>query len=139
MDNHEFRMRLFARYNGSDNAIADLRVEVLADSGWEVLDLDTRTAGFLLFVYTLLACQHMNLRTNCAERGLVLESSTGLIELLADADWHIRKLHVGFDAVLASGAPGPGDAAEIAGRMQECPVSRNLAGIPDVSVELQLD
>ncbi len=139
MDNHDFRMRLFARYRDSDNAIADLRVEVLTDSGWELLDLDTRTAGFLLFVYTIFTCQHMYLRTNCAERGLVLESATGTIELLADADWYIRKLHVDFSVVLASGVPGPGDADAIAGRMRQCPVSRNLAGIPDVRVALQLD
>lgn len=139
MDNHDFRMRLFARYRDSDNAIADLRVEVLTDSGWEPLVLDTRTAGFLLFVYTIFTCHHMYLRTNCAERGLVLESSTGTIELLADADWHIRKLHVDFSVVLESGVPGSGDAADIAGRMGQCPVSRNLASIPDVRVELQLD
>ena len=139
MSNHEFHMRLFSRYADSDNAIAELKVEVLTGSGWEVLDLDTRTAGFLLFVYTIFTCQHMHLRTNCAERGLVLESSTGMIELIADADWQIRKLHVDFRAVLESGAPGADDAVDIAERMQQCPVSRNLVRIADVSVELQLD
>lgn len=139
MGNHEFRMRLFARYADSDNAIADLNVEVLTGSGWEVLDLNARTAGFLLFVYTVFTCQHMYMRTNCAERGLVLESSTGMIELIADDDWKVRKLHVAFKAVLQSGAPGPDDTAYIAGRMEQCPVSRNLVRIPDASVELQLD
>jgi hypothetical protein len=139
MANHEFRMRLFARYADSENAIADLEVEVLTESGWEMLDLDTRTAGFLLFVYTIFTCQHMYLRTNCAERGLVLESSTGTIELIADEDWKVRQLHVAFKAVLQSGVPGPDDTAYIAGRMEQCPVSRNLVRIPDASVELQLD
>jgi len=139
MANHEFRMRLSARYADSENAIADLEVEVLTESGWEVLELDTRSAGFLLFVYTIFTCQHMYMRTNCAERGLVLESSTGMIELIADDGWKIEKLHVAFRAVLQSGAPGPDDIAFIAGRMEQCPVSRNLARIPDVSVELQLD
>lgn len=139
MGNHEFRMRLFARYADSENAIGDLKVEVLTESGWELLDLDTRTAGFLLFVYTIFTCQHMYMRTNCAERGLVLETSTGMIELSADEDWNVRQLHVAFKAVLQSGAPASDDIAFIAGRMEQCPVSRNLARIPDVSVELQLD
>ena len=139
MANHEFRMRLSARYADSENAIADLVVEVLTDSGWKMLELDTRTAGFLLFVYTIFTCQHMYLRTNCAERGLVLESSTGTIELIADEDWKVRQLHVAFKAVLQSGVPGPDDTAYIAGRMEQCPVSRNLARIPDTRVELQLD
>lgn len=139
MANHEFRMRLSARYADSENAIADLEVEVLTESGWEVLELDTRTAGFLLFVYTIFTCQHMYLRTNCAERGLVLDTSTGTIELIADEEWNIGKLHVAFRAVLRSGTPGPEDTAYIAGRMEQCPVSRNLASIADASVELQLD
>ena len=139
MADHEFRMRLSARYADSENAIADLEVEVLTESGWEVLDLNTRTAGFLLFVYTIFTCQHMYLRTNCAERGLVLESSSGTIELIADDNWNIGKLHVAFRALLQSGTPGPDDTAYIAGRMEQCPVSRNLVRIPDASVELQLD
>jgi len=139
MANHEFRMRLSARYADSENAIADLEVEVLTESGWEVLDLNTRSAGFLLFVYTIFTCQHMYLRTNCAERGLVLESSTGTIELIADDNWNIGTLHVAFRVLLQSGTPGPDDTTYIAGRMEQCPVSRNLVRIPDASVELQLD
>lgn len=139
MGEREFHLRLSAQYTEPDNAVRDLGVEVLAESGWEKLELDTQTAGFLLFVYTIFTCQHLYMRTNCAERGLLLDSSAGTIDLVASEDWMIRSLEVGFRARLASGLPDPGDVPDIVARMENCPVSRNLAEIPDVRVDLQLD
>jgi hypothetical protein len=139
MNEHSFRMRLFCHYDDPDNRITDLDVEVLADGRWEALDLTVHTPGFLLFVYTILTCQHRYLWTNCAEKGLRLESGSGSIDLLACEDWRVRKMHIRFDVRLKSGAPTREDVDYIVARMVQCPVSKNLKEIPDARTEIFLD
>jgi hypothetical protein len=139
MNEHSFRLRLFCRYEDPDNSIADLEVEVLADGRWEALHLNACTPGFLLFVYTILTCQHRYLRTNCAEKGLRLESAGGSIDLLAREDWCVQKMHIRFDIHLKSGAPTREDVDYIVARMEQCPVSINLRMIPDARTEIFLD
>jgi hypothetical protein len=139
MNERDFRLRLSCRYEDPDNSIADLKVEVLADGQWEALDLTAYTPGFLLFVYTILTCQHRYLRTNCAEKGFALASANGSIDLLAGEDWCVRKLHIRFDVRLKSGSPTREDLDHIVGRMEQCPVSKNLKEIPDSRTEIILD
>ena len=139
MNERSFRLRLACRYEDPDNSVADLAVEVLTDDRWEALELGVRTPGFLLFVYTILTCQHRYLRTNCAEKGLQLESANGSIDLLASEDWFIRKMHIRFDVRLKSGTPTPEDVNYIVARMEQCPVSKNLKAIPDSRTEIFLD
>ena len=139
MNEHSFRLRLFCRYEDPDNSIADLEVEVLADGRWEALDLNAQTPGFLLFVYTILTCQHRYLRMNCAEKGLQLESAGGSIDLLAGEDWCVQKMHIRFDVRLKSGAPTREDVDYIVARMEQCPVSINLRMFPDARTEIFLD
>lgn len=67
-----------------------------------------------------------NLRTNAAERGLVLESGEGSIALTAAEDWEIELIRVHFDLVLRSGWPRDRDEEYIVARMKACPVSRNV-------------
>ena len=43
-----------------------------------MFDLNSGSAGFLIFVYAVLNCQHMYMRLNCAERGLLLDTAEGL-------------------------------------------------------------
>ena len=131
-----FRLRQSCRYEEPDNSIADLAVEVLADAGWESLDVNLHTPGFVLFVYTILSCQHRYLRTNCAEKGLRLASAYGSIDLVANADWFVKKLRIRFDLRLGSGAPTREDLDYIIGRMEQCPVSKNLKAIPDSRTEI---
>jgi hypothetical protein len=139
MNERSFRLRQFCRYEDPDNSIADLEVEVLADGRWEPIDLNMHTPGFLLFVYTILTCQHRYLRANCAEKGLRLESADGSIDLLADEDWCVRKMHIRFDACLKSGSPTREDVDYIVARMKQCPVSKNLKPVPDALTEIFLD
>ena len=120
------------------NAIADLKVEVLAGDGWEIFELNDQSPGFLMFVYTIFNCQHMYMRVNCAERGLVLDSATGTVNVVTDEDWVIQTLHVQFDARLESGTPDADDVDYIMERMEHCPVSGNLNAIPDSLTELHL-
>jgi hypothetical protein len=137
MNDRCFQLRLSCRYEDPDNSIADLAVEVLAHEQWEVLDVGLRTPGFLLLVYTILTCQHMYLRANCAERGIRLDASMGSIDLLASEDWAIQKLRICFDARLKSGNPTRGDVDHIVERMRQCPVSRNLVEVSDSRTEVR--
>lgn len=138
MSGHRFQMRLYSRYRQPDNSISDLRVEVFADAGWQTFDLNTQTAGFLIFVYALFSCQHMYMRLNCAERGLLLESASGHIDVAATDDWQVMKLRVGFEGVLQSGTPVRDDLDYIIERMEHCPVSVNLREVQDSKTRLEL-
>jgi hypothetical protein len=138
MQEHAFQLRLSCRYEDPDNSIADLKAEVLAGGQWEELLLSVRTPGFLLFVYTILTCQHLYMRMNCAEKGLRLDSANGSIALLASEDWSVRKMHIRFDGRLKSGTPTREDVDYIIERMKQCPVSKNLKGFPDSRTEVHL-
>lgn len=131
MSERTFRMRLACRYTGDDNAMADLRVERRIEGNWETLELGPVTPGFEIFVYAIIACQHRYFRVNCAERGLLLDSATGAIDVGTDADWNLESLHVSFDGRLRGGRASAADIDYITGRMRQCPVSRNLSEAPD--------
>jgi hypothetical protein len=124
-------MRLECRYRQPDNKVAELRMQILEKGDWKPFTLSAEQPGFLIFVYAVLNCQHMYMRTNAAERGLLLDAARGSIEVLADRDWVIQKLSVRFAAALQSGAPAPGDIDYIVGRMRHCPVSINLKDVAD--------
>ena len=140
MSERIFEMRLSCGYSRPDNTVGDLRVETLAEGEWKPLDLNEGTPGFLIFTYAVFTCQHLYMRTNCAERSLMLSSAEGTIRLVADEAWRIQQLQVAFDAVLESGDPSKEDIIYISGRMGECPVSKNLLPpeTDDVVVELRL-
>ena len=139
MAEREFHLRMSCKYQDPDNSIAALDIEVLTEEGWEVLDLNVRTAGFLLFVYTIFTCQHTYMRTNCAERGLALDATQASIDLVAGEDWIIHKLYSGFSGRLRSGHAAEADVAFIIDRMAHCPVAGNLIEIPDKRINLQFD
>ncbi len=126
MSERVFEMRLQCAYTRPDNTVTDLQVQLLVEGEWKPLALNKGTAGFLIFTYAVFTCQHLYMRTNCAERGLLLNSATGAIRLVADEAWRMQRLHVSFDAVLESGRPDADDIEYITGRMGQCPVSKNL-------------
>jgi hypothetical protein len=138
VDEHIFNMRLACTYADPDNSVAGLEVEVLGKDGWEQLALGTGTAGFLIFVYAVFNCQHMYMRLNCAERGLLLESASGSIVVRANADWIVQQLHIGFTGKLKSGTPTRDDLDYIVDRMKHCPVSTNMRDVPDSQTTLAL-
>lgn len=136
MSERSFRMRLVSRYAPPDNSVAELDVEHLIDGAWQPFDLNVRSPGFDVFVYAVLTCQHMYFRSNCAERGLILESAEGSIEILATQDWEMQRLRVHFTAKLSSGTPSEEAVEYIAGRMGQCPVSINLKPVPDTATQV---
>lgn len=139
MSEHRFELRLRCRYQAPDNTVTELVVEHLNEGDWQVFDLCMGSPGFLVFIYSILTCQHLYLRANCAERALVLDSARGSITMITDEDWAIRSLSIEFVARLAEGSPSGQDIEAIVARMQQCPVSRNLAEIADSRTTVRLE
>ena len=137
MSERIFRMRIFCDYNDPDNTVESQRVELFKEGEWADFDLDTGTAGFLIFVYAVLACQQMHLRLGCKDRGLQLASAAGDIEIATTADWIISRLRVNFSALLNSGEASEEDVATIIQRMKNCPVSKNLTFSPQAETTLE--
>ena len=133
MNERYFQMRLFSRYEGTENNIAELGVEVLEDGAWQAFDLNTRSPGFLIFVYADFTCQHLYMHTNAAERGLILASAKGSIQMVTTEDWNLEKLQIDFDVELANGKATSMDVEYIIERMKQCPVSKNIRGDVDMA------
>ena len=126
MTKHIFNLRLAATYESSENKVATLEVQALTDDGWEPLNLNAMTPGFLVYVYSIFTCQHLFLRTNSTERGLVLASSKGEILVEASEDWYLANVDVRFDVNLVAGDANKENIDYIISRMKQCPVSKNL-------------
>lgn len=126
MSNRHFHLRLNATYQGSENKIEDLTVEVLHENEWEPLDLNILSPGFLMFITALFNCQHLYMRANSAERDLILSSANGEMQVETTEDWKILDVLVSFSAKLNSGSPKDDDLDYITDRMRHCPVSTNL-------------
>ena len=137
MSERIFKMRLSCKYKEPDNTVASQQVELFKGGEWTDFDLDTGTAGFLVFVYAVLACQQMHLRLGCKDRGLKLASAAGDIEIATTADWIISRLRVNFSAELNSGEASEEDVATIIQRMKNCPVSKNLTFAPQAETTLE--
>ena len=131
MSEFTFQMLLQCQYSGSDNKIDQLHVEQLVDGDWQLLELNTHSPGFDVFMYAILTCQHMYFRMNATERRLVLDSSEGLITINADQHRSIESLHVEFTGRLKSGTATEDTILFIEQRMDLCPVSINLKNIQD--------
>jgi hypothetical protein len=126
MSERHFQMRLQGNYQEPENSVASLRVEIFAGEEWQVFDLNSGSAGFLIFVYAVLNCQHTHLRLNCAERGMLLDTAEGYIHMTTTEEWTLSDLRVEFTGKLRSGMPTQDDIDYIIDRMENCPVSRNL-------------
>jgi len=138
MPQHRFHMELSCRYVRPDNTPVELAVRNLVDGEWQDFVLSFKTPGFQSFVYAILNCQHLYMRTNAAERGLLLDSARGSVEVAANDTWVLQSLRVHFDAGIASGEPKPGDVEYIIDRMGHCPVSVNLKAPDDTRTTLNL-
>ncbi|MDT8451529.1 MAG: hypothetical protein RQ936_02145 [Gammaproteobacteria bacterium] len=126
MTDRHFHLRLNCNYESKDNNFTDLAVEIHLGGEWKPLHLSVKSPGFLLLVYGLFACQHLYMRTNSAERNLILESATGELKLTADELWAIKHVAIDFNVKLKSGRPTDDDIAYIIDRMGHCPVSTNI-------------
>ena len=105
MGDRFFDLRMSSTYQGEENKVDELNVEVLVDNKWETLDLSIRSPGFLQFVNALFSCQHLYMRTNCAERNLLLDSASGELHVQTDENWHIKNATIDFNAKLRLGSP----------------------------------
>ena len=139
MAQRKFTMRLQCRYQGPDNSIAQLAVEVLTADGWETLDLSVTSPGFQIFVYSVFTCQHKYFHVNCAERSLMLKKAEGSLLLTTDRDWNIQSVRIEFTGYLQSGSAAQHDIDYITDRMKQCPVSRNLRDVQDSRVTIMFD
>ena len=126
MSNRHFHLKLNSSYQADENDIKDLAIEVLHDNEWETLDLNIWSPGFLLYINALFSCQHLYMRTNSAESNLILESSTGELQVEAGEFWDLINVTVSFDVKLKSGTPTQENIDYITERMTHCPVSTNL-------------
>ena len=135
---HDFHMRLRCRYEGDENKVATLEVEHLVDGEWQALDLGISSPGFEVFVYAVFTCQHTYFRTNCAERGLVLDSAEGSILVGTDSDWVMDAMKVRISARLRGGAARPEDIDYIVARMRQCPVSSNIREVAAAESSIEL-
>jgi len=131
MNNFTFQMILHCHYTGDENDINQKTVEHLVDDEWQELTLSTDSPGFDVFLYAILACQHMYFKNNAAEYGLVMDSSEGLITVIADEHRSIQSLHVDFKGKLKKGIADAETINSITARMDLCPVSINLKDILD--------
>lgn len=139
MSDRHFHLRMQASYQSEKNEVDDLNIEVLNDNEWEPLELGIRTPGFLMYINALFSCQHLYMRSNCAERDLVLSTVEGELKVIASELWELRDIEVRFDGKLSSGSVTDDALNYITGRMHHCPVSTNLpAHVPmKISVNLQ--
>jgi hypothetical protein len=129
MSKFTFQLLLHSSYLNDKNDIDELHVEHLVNDNWEKLDLNIYSLGFDIFMYAILNCQHMYFRNNAAEYGLVLESSEGLITVIADKHRSIETLNIEFKGKLKKGEPTKEIVDSITARMELCPVSINLRDI----------
>ena len=137
MSKHIFNLSMAATYGPSENEITSLEVKVLNDNEWEILELNTKTPGFLIYVYSIFTCQHMFLRTNGTERDLAYTSSQGKLLVEASEDWLLEKVDVRFNVNLASGEANDDNHDYIVSRMKQCPVSKNLPQNIDIHTSVE--
>jgi len=137
MSKHIFNLRMTATYGTSENDIASLEVQVLNENEWEILELNTMTPGFLIYVYSMFTCQHMFLRTNATERKLAFKSSRAELLVEASEDWLLEKVDVRFSVNLLTGEANDDNTDYIVSRMQQCPVSKNLPQGIDIDTRVE--
>lgn len=137
MSDRAFQMRMRISYSGEENAIKDLQVEQFLDGDWNTFMLSTRTPGFDIFTYAIFTCQQTYLRLNCAERGLLLDTAEGRLEMITSEDWQMTRVRLDFAVEVRSGTPTEEDTAYIIERMQQCPVSKNTRPVADTEVSVR--
>jgi len=139
MSEFTFQLLLQCRYSGDENKIEQLHVEHLVDDQWQELDLNISSPGFDIFMYAILTCQHMYFRNNAAEYGLTLDSSEGLITVIADKHRSIETLNIEFKGKVNKGTVTSHAIDSISARMKLCPVSINLKDIKHFKIAVSFE
>ena len=139
MAQHRFQLRARFSYSGDNNGIDDIGVEISTADGWQPLELELASPGFLIFVYSFLVCQHTYFHANCGESGLKLDQSQVELLLLADDNWKIERIDVTVAAASSGGDASATIVDYIESRMRQCPVSINLKEPEDYRIKLSFD
>ncbi|MGI9319531.1 MAG: hypothetical protein ACR2QW_19535, partial [bacterium] len=113
-----------------------IKADVFTDDGWMPLDLQLKTPGFLIFVYSFLMCQHTYFRANSNESRLRLERSRLNLALSAGDNWRIEQIAVEVKGTLRSGTVDTDTVDYIKSRMRQCPVSINLLEPEEYRIEV---
>ena len=137
MAEHRFELRASFVYGGGDNRTEKLTAEILTEEGWNALELNLSSPGFLIFVYSFMVCQHTYFHANCNESGLLLDRANLELLLVAREDWQIERVEVGIRSVLRGGKADRETVDYIESRMRRCPVSINLREPPDYRITLE--
>jgi len=98
MSCHSLQLRATFSYRGDDNQMAAIDSEQLTADGWCKFELANATPGFLIFVYSLLICQHTYFHGNRTELELLRDHADAGLSLLAADDWMIERVRVGIKA-----------------------------------------
>ena len=139
MNKHVFNLRMSTTYAPKDNEINSLETQLFENNAWTTFDLNSKTPGFLIYVYSIFTCQHLFLRTNASECNLVFNSSRGEILVEASEDWHLEKVDVRFVVNLVSGHASHESIEYIISRMKQCPVSKNLPQNIDIQTSVEFE
>lgn len=136
MNMKTFELRLQSLYQGPENGIRRMAVQLRRGVSWDPFEINNLSPGFEIYCYAMLTCQHTFFRLNCAERGLLLSRTDGEVTLVTDEDWHLQSVAARMQASLQSGQPNDDDVAYIQSRMLACPVSKNLPEGVDAKAEV---
>ena len=139
MNDLTFQMLLHCDYTNDNNEIGQLVVENMVKNEWQLFDLSINSAGFDVFLFAILTCQHMYFRNNAAEYGLVLNSCQGLITIITDQHRSIDSMHVEFNGRLKKGSVDADKVNSIIARMNLCPVSINLKDFLDRTTTVKFE
>ncbi len=130
-----FQLRMQVEY-GDDETFSVQKFD--AENGrWQALAIHEKTPGLLIFLYSVLTCQHLFLRNPAKQAGL--EPVRTEAELLARFDksrFRFESIHTRF-LVHCRVEPACQQAQAIAGKMENCPVSNNLH--PAIDKQLSLE
>ncbi len=138
MSQRIFQLRSSIQYAGEANEVTALKVELFHDGTWIPFDLNVQTPGFLIFVYAIFTCQHLYLRVNAAESGILLDSASGQIVVGTSQDWNLEDIDVTFDCTAHTGLASAANIAYIIERMKACPVSLNIRKDVDIAAKVTI-
>ena len=125
-DNHRiFRLRLKADY-GQENDIFAVQKYSDEENRWLALAINEKTPGLLVFLYSILTCQHLFLRNPAQKAGLRLRHTSGELQARFNREtFRFESIQTNF-SVTSEVEPTCQLVEEITQAMRHCPVSRNL-------------
>lgn len=130
-----FQLRLRVEY-GDETDIFVVEKHLPEENRWHVIGINEKTPGLLVFLYSILTCQHLFLRNPAQKAGLGLLHTTGELRARFNKKtFRFETIQTSFQ-VKSRTEPSCQLADEIARRMENCPVSNNLDPAIDKTLSL---